>query len=544
MRTSSGPVYAAVLFLLGLHAFLAYSSLSIKSVTFDETTHLPAGLAIAERGEIRLNRQHPPLIKLAAGWAASTADPILPLDGDAYKLGKEWDFGAQVLYNPQNDRRALLNRGRLPSVGFSLLAGLVVFFWARRRAGETAALFALGLWTFSPSVLAQARWVTMDMAVTATGLCALYSWWRVCEDGASMQRNVLFGVAIGLSLASKFSGLVLLPAMVLADVLCSGRAILEPATLLSRARTWLVAAGMAWITLWSLYLFPTDPLFYFKDLARLYADLKTEYLFYLAGTFQNQRFPHYFLATYGLKSTPVELLLTVAVLMAAGHKALRRDPNLKPDLFLIVPAGAWLAATTLMASNQGHRYILMLYPLVFILAASLVPLCRTRLEARGAGRAALLLWLGLGLGQALETGLSHPDYLPYFNRLAGGPTAGPYWLDDSNVDWGQDTDRLGPWLEAKGIESVRLGLTPYAVPDLPGIRHEPLRLTDWRDGPAPGAYVLSGHVLARGLEMHQLHGYNSHWLYLYRPVDVLGNSLYLYIFESRDPVRADTAGSS
>lgn len=522
MRPFSKAAFLSACILLVVHGLLAYDSLSVKSVTFDETTHLPAGLALVESGEIHLNRQHPPLIKMLAGWAASTVEPILPLDGDAYKLGKEWDFGAQVLYHPQNDRRALLDRGRLPTVGLSILTGLIVFLWTRRRSGDPAALLALSLWTFSPSALAHARWVTMDMAVTATGLSTLYLWWRLCENGGSRRLDILLGLAVGLTLASKFSGLVILPAMVLADLLSS-----DPSTWRRRAQTWTVAAVTAWITLWFLYLFPTDPLFYFKDLARLYADLKSDYLFYLAGSFQNQSFPHYFVATYALKSTPVELLLTITVLIGAGIKALRRDPSLKPDLFLIIPAAAWLTATSLMASNQGHRYILMLYPLVFILAASWVPLSRAYLSVR----VAALLWLGIGLGQALEAGLHHPDYLPYFNRLAGGPQAGPRWLDDSNVDWNQDVERLGPWLEARGVRHVRLGLMPYAVPDMPGIHHEPLGLTDWRDAPRPGAYVISGHVLARGLEMRQLHGYNSHWLHLYRPVDHLGASLYLYIFE-------------
>lgn len=529
MATSSKASVAAAL-LLCLHGWIALHSLSQKSLTFDETSHLPAGLALVATGEIHINRQHPPLVKQLAGLAALTADPVLPLDGAAYRQAEEWEFGRQVLFHPENDRRALLHRGRLPIVGFSILAGLVVFLWTRRRSGDAGALFALTLWTFSPSMLAHARWVTMDMAVTATGLLCLFLFWRLCDAAPAgpvpLPRALGFGIALGFALGAKFSGLVLIPAMILADLLCRRPHELKT-WLLYRARLWLTASIAAWLVLWTLYLFPADPFVYFRDVAQIYASLKPDYLFYLAGTFQSEGFPHYFLATYALKSTPVELLSTLAVLAVAASRVWRRDPALKPDLFLIVPAGAWFTATTLMASSQGHRYILMLYPLVFILAGTLVPTSLGRLP----GRTALALWLALGLGQALETALHHPDYIPYFNRLAGGPTAGPLWLDDSNVDWSQDAGRLGPWLAAKGIDSVRLGLQRNAAPHLPGIRHEPLHLTDWRDGPEPGAYVISGHVLARGLEMKQLHGYQSDWLHRYEPVDVLGGSLYLYIFE-------------
>src|SRR5664279_2534960 len=46
-------------------AFLAQSFLAsrIKSPTFDETTHIAAGLSYVQTGEIRANLQHPPLLK-------------------------------------------------------------------------------------------------------------------------------------------------------------------------------------------------------------------------------------------------------------------------------------------------------------------------------------------------------------------------------------------------------------------------------------------------------------------------------------------------
>ena len=72
----------AVVLLLAAHAALAVDSLRRKSVTYDEVAHLPAGLALAATGEMRLNRQHPPLVKWLAGLAAGTAGPELPLDGE------------------------------------------------------------------------------------------------------------------------------------------------------------------------------------------------------------------------------------------------------------------------------------------------------------------------------------------------------------------------------------------------------------------------------------------------------------------------------
>ncbi len=516
------------LLLLAVHAGLAYQSLRIKSVTYDELTHLPAGMAIAASGDIELNRQHPPLVKWLAGIAANTADPHIPFDDPSYSPEQEWEFGAKTLFAPENDHWRILRRGRLPTVGFSILAGWIIFLWARRRSGELGALFAVGLWAFSPSALAHARWVTMDAAVTALGMLSLYLWWRLCESSdrpQALRWAVLAGFALGLTLGAKFSGLVLIPAMVLADVLATvGRHRRDMSAwkrwIRGRAFLWSTLGAVASATLWVLYLFPADPLFYLKDLSRLYADLEPDYRFYLAGQFREGRFPHYFLATFLLKSTPPELLIAVA---GSALLLWRRSSQ---DLFLVVPALAWFAATTTMASNQGHRYILLLYPLLFITAAGLAPLV-AKSQRVSLARLALVALL---LTQALEVVNHHPDYLPYFNRLAGGPLAGPYWLDDSNVDWNQDIGRAAAWLDAKGIDSVRTIFFGRTHPEFYGLHREPFRRSDWKDGPRPGAYLVSAHVLSRGLELEAFEGYHSDWLIRYQPTDVLGGSLYLYVF--------------
>src|SRR5438876_5097185 len=40
-----------------------------------------------------------------------------------------------------------------------------------------------------------------------------------------------------------------------------------------------------------------------------------------------------------------------------------------------------------------------------------------------------------------------PDYLAYFNEIAGGPRAGYRHLVDSSLDWGQDLPGLKAWLD-------------------------------------------------------------------------------------------------
>ena len=550
--------WAAVAGLLLVHALLAYAGIRVHSVTFDERTHLPAGMAAASTGEIVLNRQHPPLVKLLAGAAANTAMPTLPLEGEAYRQGREWDFGDAVLFKSGNDPAELLRRGRLPILLLSLVGGFFVYRWSRDLFGAGGGLLSLALWSFSPTVLGHDGWVTMDAPLAALGLAALYFTWRArvqkepksdtfSEQGlmdhgeelgprhppkvtpakAGAQSPVLIwfsilaGLFLGLALAAKFSGLVFAAAIL---PLCFWRVPFKEA-LLRRVMPLTAAAALA---LWIAYLLPRDPLFYLRDLQLLYRDVRPDYLFYLAGEL-SRRFPHYFLATFALKSTPVELLVAPLTAVALWLSPRRRELL----AFVAWPALLFFVATSLLATNQGHRYILPCYPLLFVLAGSLPALLAPRLR-----RAGLLLGL-LGGAQAFEAIWHQPDHLAYFNALAGGPRRGPLWLDDSNVDWGQDFARLPSWLAEREIGQVRGAFLGDVDPAFYGVPWEPLQTTDLRDGPRPGAYLISGHVLARLLVKADQEGWHSDWLRRYEPAGVLGGSLFLYLFpEKTVPERA------
>lgn len=507
--------------LLLVHALLGYSGIRQHSLTYDELTHLPAGMAAAATGEIVLNRQHPPLVKLLAGVAANTTRPVLPLEGAAYREGREWDFGAEVLFSPQNDHFEMLRRARLPTLLFSLLGGFFVYLWSRQLFGAGGGLLSLALWAFSPSVLGHDGWVTMDAPLAALSTGALFFLWRFQESRElpGARRDLwIAGLLLGLALAAKFSALVFVAALLPILVLGGQGERGWRERLRASARTWPLFVVAA-LVLWVVYFFPRDPLFYWHDLSRLYRDVKPDYLFYLAGDFA-RRFPHYFLATGLLKSTPVELLF-LPLALAAAWVAERRWQLL---LYLGMPALLFFLATSALATNQGHRYLLPCYPLFFVLVGAVPAFLAPRLR-----RTELLMVLLAG-AQGAEALLVHPNQLAYFNSFAGGSKNGPRWLDDSNVDWNQDLGRLPVWLAERGITRVRGAFLGRIDPAFYGLEWEPIAIDDLREKPRPGAYVLSAHVLARLLEKADREGWNSDWLRRYEPTDVLGASLFLYVF--------------
>lgn len=506
----------AVALLLGVHAALAVSSLWEKSVAVDELTHLSAGLAMIRTGRVWLNPQHPPLVKLLAGAAAATLHPRLPLESDAYRRGEEWEFGAQTLFASGNDSMALLRRGRLPTVALSMIGGLAVFLWGRARFGDGPALLALGLYCFCPTILAHACWVTMDVPVAALGSLAVFLWWRATRRG-DRWALVACGLAFGLALAAKFSALILAPAMFVAELVASGPA----SGWLTRLRRWAVLLTLATVVVTCVYGLDGGPLRYARDLRLIYADTGAGPYNYLHGEFRSGRFPQYFLEAMAVKTAlPGLLAMACGLLFAALRRAEWRE-----DLYLWIPAVLWIAVHSAAANDIGVRYVLLAYPLLFVLAGA-----PARRLLQSAPRAGACFLVALGLAQASEAAVAHPDYLAYFNQLAGGPAAGPFWLDDSNLDWGQELYRLPAWLRAHGVERVRLLYFGSGDPPSYGVALADDPHPDWRGTPRPGDYVISAHILVYGLLEAKTRGTHTDWLLRYRPVDVLGGSLYLYHF--------------
>ena len=60
----------AVAGLLLVFVSTALISLRLESVTFDETAHIPAGLTYLQTGDLRLNAEHPPLVKAVSAIPA------------------------------------------------------------------------------------------------------------------------------------------------------------------------------------------------------------------------------------------------------------------------------------------------------------------------------------------------------------------------------------------------------------------------------------------------------------------------------------------
>jgi len=104
--------------------------------------------------------------------------------------------------------------------------------------------------------------------------------------------------------------------------------------------------------------------------------------------------------------------------------------------------------------------------------------------------------------QIIESSLLRPDYLSYFNQVAGGSKAGYKHLVDSSLDWGQDLPILKNWLDHHfdASASTRLYLAYFgtALPRSYGIEATPLPVdssTQKLSPLEPGIYCISATTL-------------------------------------------------
>jgi hypothetical protein len=227
---------------------------------------------------------------------------------------------------------------------------------------------------------------------------------------------------------------------------------------------------------------------------------------YLLGRHSFHGWWYFFPVALAVK-TPLGLLL-LALIGAASRKA--RIPAVLCGVILLINLPTSL--------NIGVRYMLPLYPLLALLAAGGVIWLwqRQRLLA-----GALMLWVGI------SAAMSHPDYISYFNELAGSHPE--RILVDSDLDWGQDMNRLVAELKRRHVDYLHMACL-YTGDDTR------LGLPNW-DGldpyqPVKGWVAVSQTMIHNyGWMVAEQQGRRDlafDWLNQHQPVARVGKSILLY----------------
>jgi 4-amino-4-deoxy-L-arabinose transferase-like glycosyltransferase len=519
---------AAVCLLLIVISLQLFFSVRRESQTWDEGNHIYTGYRSWTHGDFGLNPEHPPLLKLLATVPLLRSQPKSPeLEGrffkeDAFLRGKEF------LY--RNDADKILAHTRTAAATLTLLAALVVFFGTREMFGKGAAFIALTLLAFDPNLLAHGALITTDVGLACFMFLAVYMFYRFVKSPSAL-RLIAVGVSVGLVLAVKHTGFLVLPILFLLTLCEIILNLFTPNSekigrhALKMLGSLALIALIGWVVLWSFYRFRYDarpnglqlnpplaeyvqglkpseawpistaarfrlvPESYLYGLAdvRLTANYYTSYVLgkvYAHGVW------FYFPVAFLVKSTVGALAL---FLLTLGVIAARRLDRGREILFLVVPVIFYLLVALTVGMNIGVRHILVVYVFLYALIGG-----ATWVLIEMSPKWTLAVGV-LVVVHAASSLFAFPNYIAYSNELWGGPSQTYKYLTDSNSDWGQQLKSVKQYLDQRRVKECWFVYFAAGVaePSYYGIPCKPLPTinTLWLNLPIDVPTSINGPVL-------------------------------------------------
>jgi Dolichyl-phosphate-mannose-protein mannosyltransferase len=557
-------VTAGVILLLGMMAALAGGAARRESITVDEVAHVGAGVSYLQKLDLRLNVEHPPLVKALAalplvltGVRADYTDLSWSFSDGFFKqyLG-QWAFGHRLVTRWNNPYSTLL-LARAPMLLLTLVLGWLLYFYGARLGSPAGGVLCLAAYATMPAFLAFGPLVLTDTAVALFSLLTLWSFadmWRSPTRGAIFQ----FGLALAAALLSKFSAGLLFfcfPAFVLSLRL---RPLPGQPTDKRELRTWrrlrwrslIAGTGFAALVVYLVYLvlswnqatdsFSIIPHFPASSIARrllmppwIYLQGLVMFAFtasratYILGHAYAHGVWFYFPVLFFLKSPLAFLgLLLLALVVALVAKfGLNQSSAIAEGMelhwralwvFVVVLAGACILGRL----DISIRHFSIPLALLILLLAPL-PRLLERFGRSGWPAARVGYWLtaALALTSVFVAVRAYPYYLPFLNSLSLG-RPGYELVNDSNLDWNQALPDVEQWVASRSLTRVLVDEYSFSDPVVyvPQAEFWDCQQPSASDG---GEWaVVSASMIADG--------HNCPWLLAYPHQSLAGGSMYAF----------------
>jgi hypothetical protein len=509
---------------------------TVFSHTFDEPAHIACGMEWLDKGVYQWEPQHPPLARVATALGPY----LLGVRSQGTARATPWSFyyeGNAILYRDHHYdlTLALARLGILP---FFWVACVVVYWWGRRYFGPAAGALAVFLFSFLPPVLGHAGLATVDMGLTAFLGVAFLSG-LIWVEQPTRAHAIWFGAGAGLVVLSKFSCLVFLPAsaaVAVAWYLFSERPKVAwlARAVKERLPSFALAVLVACLLIWAGYRFsfgkveftnlrlPAPELY--RGIQQVMWHNARGHQAYLLGQRSMTGWWYFFEVALAVK-TPLAFLTLFGFGVGLALRGRHRQERFRRLWLPLAFAAGILLVGWFTRINIGLRHVLPVYIGFAVLAAVAVVRLLEIAETRKWVRivlALLVIWLA---GASL---LSHPDYLAYFNELAGSEPE--KILVDSDLDWGQDMKRLARRLHEVGAREV--SFLPMILTDLernhgfPPVRD---KVGVLRPSPGWNAVEVTYWKEFR-LGLTDKHPEATLWPDRFKPLERVGKSVLLYYF--------------
>ncbi len=575
--------------LLAIMFVLMFGSSWNDSATFDEVAHIPAGYSYLTQKDMRLNPEHPPLVKDLAAIPLLFLNLNFPTNIPAWTESiesRQWDMGKAFLYEAGNNPDQILRFSRFPIMLLALLFGWLLFRWVAKNYDNKTALLTLFFYAMSPTVIAHSRYVTTDLGASLGFFIALTSFFYFLKQ--PNKRNIIISsLLLGVAFLLKFSTVILGPIFIVLGILWvflenfdNKRAILKESLKMIGKIALIGIIALLVVEIFYAYHvwnFPAE-----QQVADIKAILNSkggllavgplswmarnralqpigEYFYgvisvtqreaggnsaYFMGTVYSKATPWYFPALYLFKESLIFHILTIIALwfslkniIRAKEKSWRAAIGWMKNNFIITGSVVFIAVYLIQAItgnlNIGVRHILPTLPFIYFLVA------RQIVRWVNVPRVRYYLVSILLLIMAAVTILTFPYYLSFFNILGGGTNNGYKIATDSNYDWGQDMKRLRDWMTENNVPPPGEKIALHYFGGGSGKYYFGDKYEDWwssKGQPPAGTWFAISANAREGSVATPVRGFVKNpgddywWLAGKTPVDRAGSSIFIYKF--------------
>lgn len=562
MRLKTKEHLVLALFVIIL-SFLSISTMLHSSYTVNEPIYVMAGYYYLSEGQT-FYTGHPIFTHILAAIPLQFIDVNAP---NPSTIPHPFEFAREeFLFYENNDPDKIMFLARLPFLFLALIFGYFLFRWIRELYGLTPATLGLFLYTFNPETIWNASIVMTDLPVAGFMLISTYYFWKYLKENKHSSL-IISGVFFGLAIASKSTGIFLLPIYVVLLLWFKKYSIKD------LAKTFLLL-GLLGVVIFSIInIMDIHPVYNAKNpfytissnfrsperLSKIVGDVTSikpiqniliftltdlpvpgsssiqayasQFLHsinghaqYFLGEYTNHGRWYYYFFLYLIK-TPLALLILFA-LSLIFYRRLKKDGN--DEAALLLSLGAFLFIFSFIVRlNLGLRHTLYILFLGIIFTSKIFQFrnFREKKKIMKCIVAVLLIWY------LLTAILIFPSYTTYFNELIGGPINGPYYAVDE-MDWGQDLINLKTYMDKNNITSIKLRYNGFEDPLYRKINYEQLNCTEEPGLIAISVATLYGRFWTEGNNTIDLNCFA--WLRKQKPIDTIGYSIYIYNVTSND----------
>jgi hypothetical protein len=506
---------------------LATTSAVRKSPVADEAAHhVPTGYVFLKTGDFVYATDSPALARYIASFPLLFMDVKLPPERSFWARDDRAEFSREFLYDlNRNIVGKIIFFARMPMIALGAFGGIFLFSWTKRRYGSQIAVLTSIFYFLSPNILAHARFATTDIAAIVFIMCSVLTFWDFLKS-LRYKQSLIAGVFLGLAMMAKYSALLLLPLyFVLVFIIFIARILSKEKNSGSIFLMFLVFLSVSFLVLWAGYAFEFKPFLqdalrpegkvdFFKSiLHRVFPSASNGFMdksinalytvpmplssyilgvigvlkhgiegarTFFMGVWKQAGHPMYYLLAFFIK-TPVPVIVTF--FLGTFFLITRKEKRLLGVYLLFIIAAFFVTASR--ASLQlGLRYVLPVYPLIFVISAIGLSLLFQRGYLSKILGIVFVVWLF-----AVQIFI-WPDYLSYFNELIGGPKNGYKYLRESNLDWGQDLPALRDFMAKENIDYVKLDYFGEGDPSLYDIKSGTIKRFE-KEKPGDFVYAIS-----------------------------------------------------